>query len=126
MLHVFGALAEFERALLHERTMAGLVAARARGAGEDAPGHSPHPSSHTPKGWPPREHRCAKSPRSSARGDPLFIGHSKVPLVQIVIHDGRIAQSHKPSDARPFKVACASVTAWVSMWMVPWSSAVTW
>jgi DNA invertase Pin-like site-specific DNA recombinase len=31
VLHVFGALAEFERALMHERTMAGLVAARSRG-----------------------------------------------------------------------------------------------
>lgn len=31
VLHVFGALAEFERALMHERTMAGLLAARARG-----------------------------------------------------------------------------------------------
>ena len=31
VLHVFAALAEFERALMHERTMAGLAAARARG-----------------------------------------------------------------------------------------------
>ena len=31
VLHVFGALAEFECALMHERTMAGLAAARARG-----------------------------------------------------------------------------------------------
>lgn len=31
VLHLFGALAEFERALLRERTMAGLAAARARG-----------------------------------------------------------------------------------------------
>lgn len=31
VLHVFGALAEFERSLNHERTMAGLAAARARG-----------------------------------------------------------------------------------------------
>jgi len=31
VLHVFGALAEFERALMYERTMAGLAAARARG-----------------------------------------------------------------------------------------------
>ena len=31
VLHVFGALAEFERALTHERTMAGLTAARSRG-----------------------------------------------------------------------------------------------
>lgn len=31
VLHIFGALAEFERAIIHERTMAGLEAARARG-----------------------------------------------------------------------------------------------
>ena len=31
VLHVFGALAEFERGLMRERTMAGLVAARLRG-----------------------------------------------------------------------------------------------
>ncbi|ORB68109.1 MULTISPECIES: recombinase family protein [Mycobacterium] len=31
VLHVFGALAEFERGINHERTMAGLNAARARG-----------------------------------------------------------------------------------------------
>jgi len=31
VLHVFGALAEFERGINHERTLAGLAAARARG-----------------------------------------------------------------------------------------------
>ncbi len=31
VFHVFGALAEFERALISERTKAGLVAAKARG-----------------------------------------------------------------------------------------------
>jgi DNA invertase Pin-like site-specific DNA recombinase len=31
VFHLFGALAEFERDLIHERTMAGLAAARARG-----------------------------------------------------------------------------------------------
>jgi DNA invertase Pin-like site-specific DNA recombinase len=31
VLHVFGALAEFERGINHERTMAGLASARARG-----------------------------------------------------------------------------------------------
>lgn len=31
VFHVFGALAEFEQALVRERTMAGLAAARARG-----------------------------------------------------------------------------------------------
>jgi len=34
--HLFGALAEFERNLIRERTMAGLAAARARGASADA------------------------------------------------------------------------------------------
>ena len=31
MFHIFGALAEFERNLINERTMAGLEAAQARG-----------------------------------------------------------------------------------------------
>jgi DNA invertase Pin-like site-specific DNA recombinase len=31
IFHIFGALAEFERSLIRERTNAGLVAARARG-----------------------------------------------------------------------------------------------
>ena len=31
MFHIFGALAEFERSLIQERTQAGLAAARARG-----------------------------------------------------------------------------------------------
>lgn len=31
IFHIFGALAEFERSLIRERTMAGLAAARARG-----------------------------------------------------------------------------------------------
>ena len=31
VFHVFGALAEFERDIIHERTLAGLAAARARG-----------------------------------------------------------------------------------------------
>jgi len=31
VFHIFGALAEFERELIRERTMAGLAAARARG-----------------------------------------------------------------------------------------------
>lgn len=31
ILHIFGAVAEFERAIIHERTCAGLAAARARG-----------------------------------------------------------------------------------------------
>ncbi|WP_338016522.1 recombinase family protein [Tsukamurella tyrosinosolvens] len=38
VLHIFASLAEFERALLSERTKAGLAAARARGA---RPGRRP-------------------------------------------------------------------------------------
>ena len=37
ILHIFGALAEFERNLIRERTMAGLCAARARGRVGDRP-----------------------------------------------------------------------------------------
>ena len=38
VFHVFGALAQFERDLIRERTMAGLVAARARGRRGGRPG----------------------------------------------------------------------------------------
>jgi DNA invertase Pin-like site-specific DNA recombinase len=38
LFHLFGAIAEFERGLIRERTMAGLAAARARGA---KPGRKP-------------------------------------------------------------------------------------
>jgi DNA invertase Pin-like site-specific DNA recombinase len=41
VFHVFGALAEFERDLIRGRTMAGLVAARARGRRGGRPGLSP-------------------------------------------------------------------------------------
>jgi DNA invertase Pin-like site-specific DNA recombinase len=40
VFHVFGALAEFERDLIRERTMAGLAAARARGKRGGRPGLS--------------------------------------------------------------------------------------
>lgn len=40
VFHVFGALAEFERDLVRERTMAGLAAARARGKRGGRPGLS--------------------------------------------------------------------------------------
>src|SRR5215217_3172721 len=41
VFHVFGALAEFERDLIRERTMAGLAAARARGRSGGRRGLSP-------------------------------------------------------------------------------------
>jgi DNA invertase Pin-like site-specific DNA recombinase len=39
IFHIFGALAEFERDIMRERTQAGLTAARARG--KKAAGHLP-------------------------------------------------------------------------------------
>ena len=44
VLHIFGALAEFERNLIKERTIAGLVAARARGKTGGRPKRSPKAS----------------------------------------------------------------------------------
>ena len=42
VFHIFGALAEFERNLIKERTLAGLSAARARGRLGDAPASIPN------------------------------------------------------------------------------------
>src|SRR5215217_5509496 len=44
VFHIFGALAEFERNLIKERTIAGLVAARARGKSGGRPKRSPKSS----------------------------------------------------------------------------------
>ena len=41
VIHIFGALAEFERDIIQERTQAGLHAARARGEGAAGQNHSP-------------------------------------------------------------------------------------
>src|ERR687886_369011 len=41
VFHIFGALAEFERNLIRERTMAGLGAARTRGRKGGRPRHNP-------------------------------------------------------------------------------------
>jgi DNA invertase Pin-like site-specific DNA recombinase len=41
VLHTFGALAEFERDIIRERTQAGLSAARARGRGGSRPKRQP-------------------------------------------------------------------------------------
>src|SRR5919201_955449 len=42
IFHIFGALAEFERNLIRERTLAGLAAARARGRSGGRPKVLPH------------------------------------------------------------------------------------
>jgi DNA invertase Pin-like site-specific DNA recombinase len=53
VFHMFGALAEFERSLIRERTQAGLAAARAPAASEDARRNSPTTTSRPPRRcWP--------------------------------------------------------------------------
>ena len=49
IFHIFGALAEFERNLIRERTLAGLAAARARGRKEGDPEPSHRSSAELPK-----------------------------------------------------------------------------
>ena len=69
VFHIFGALAEFERNVIRERTKAGLASARARGYGDQLPvsarrqglagvhlhGISSSPTHHQSSGW---GHRC--------------------------------------------------------------------
>ncbi len=50
VFHLFGALAEFERDLIRERTLAGLAAARARGR-----------SGGRPTVWTPEKQRTARA-----------------------------------------------------------------
>ena len=67
--HIFGALAEFERETIRERTRAGLAAARARGR------LGGRPASLSPRSWRPRRRcgrtsiRCATSPRHWASAE---------------------------------------------------------
>ena len=58
IFHVFGALAEFERDLIRERTMAGLAAARARGR-----------SGGRPTVWTPEKLKVARSMYDSKEHD---------------------------------------------------------
>ena len=75
VFHLFGALAEFEAALIRERTMAGLAAARARGRVGGRPTVGP------PRSWP-RPGRCTPpasttwppSPGCSASAAPRSTG----------------------------------------------------
>jgi DNA invertase Pin-like site-specific DNA recombinase len=57
VFHIFGALAQFERALIRERTMAGLKAARARGRrGGRRPSLTPAQRKAVKGLWATREH----------------------------------------------------------------------
>jgi DNA invertase Pin-like site-specific DNA recombinase len=58
IFHVFGALAEFERDLIRERTMAGLAAARARGR-----------TGGRPTVWTPEKLQAARSMHASGEHD---------------------------------------------------------
>jgi DNA invertase Pin-like site-specific DNA recombinase len=52
VFHLFGALAEFERAVIRERTSAGLQAARDRGR------KGANPRRSIPRNWPPPRRCC--------------------------------------------------------------------
>ena len=62
VFHVFAALAEFERNLIRERTVAGLKAARARGRKGGRPAKL---SAFKLYGEPPRPNDCGSFPRYS-------------------------------------------------------------
>ena len=82
VLHMFGALAEFEREPIRERTVAGLKAARARGGGAEPP-----------PGEPGRG--AVEGPRDGGRrraGDVRGLEVDVVPL--------RLAHGGRPPDAR--------------------------
>jgi DNA invertase Pin-like site-specific DNA recombinase len=71
--HLFGALAEFERNLIRERTQAGLTAARARGKKVAGRPHSARTSATCPSGSTtrtrcrsPRFARCSASPSQNS------------------------------------------------------------
>ena len=59
IVHIFGALAEFERNLIRERTMAGLQAARARGGSCTPPSHRPGPCRCRSRNCPTGRPTCA-------------------------------------------------------------------
>lgn len=67
MLHVLDALAEIRRALVQERTVAGLAAARARGRVGGRPQALSGPRLTYARTCEPSGCRCARSPRFSAR-----------------------------------------------------------
>ncbi|MBV9324046.1 MAG: recombinase family protein, partial [Chloroflexi bacterium] len=65
IFHVFGALAEFERDLIRQRTLAGLAAARARGrAGGRPPSMTPTKIALARQMYDAREHSLAEIART--------------------------------------------------------------
>src|ERR671921_754013 len=68
IFHIFGALAEFERDLIRERTTAGLVAARARGRnGGPPPGPDPHQGQLAPPPYARRRYPYRPAPQGHSR-----------------------------------------------------------
>jgi hypothetical protein len=77
VLHVFGALAEFERSLMYERTMAGLIAARAHGRRGRASPRTDCTSACSRREDGRRRNTGAGNRRDSRRGSiHLYRGHS--------------------------------------------------
>jgi DNA invertase Pin-like site-specific DNA recombinase len=82
IFHVFGALAEFERDLIRERTMAGLAAARARGRR----GGRPSVWTEEKLGWPGACTRARSTTWRASPGSWESVAHpSTAPLANPVI-----------------------------------------
>jgi len=78
VFHVFASIAEFERELIRERTMAGLASARARGRHGEGPGRW----TRTGLGWPGGSRRRASTRwRRSARCSGWALDPLQVPLL---------------------------------------------
>jgi DNA invertase Pin-like site-specific DNA recombinase len=71
IFHIFGALAEFERGLIIERTREGMKAARARGV-QERPSTQANPATDRPR---PPAHRRRPTPRASGRPLQSFAVH---------------------------------------------------
>lgn len=87
MFHVFAALAEFERGLIRERTVAGLAAARARGRRGGRPA--------TPMSAILQAAELMKDPEASPEAIARSIGISRATLYRYVTPEGELRPEAK-------------------------------
>ncbi len=74
VFHLFGALAQFEREIIRDRTMAGLSAARARGRNGGRPAKLSPDQVRAADGCMTNAHRGVRSAASSESAAPLYTG----------------------------------------------------
>src|SRR5271169_2116909 len=106
VFHMFGALAEFERSLIRERTQAGLAAARRAGRTGGRPQNSPTTTSRLPKRcWPTPTSASPKSRIASASHRRRSIGTSRP-------HEPRIRRAFDNGRSTPKTGRSRRVSAW--------------